>query len=105
MCLDVLDPADLGRSDICSLRRLIYSAAVGMASLASTLRFRPPSPGGPTLQQPHCVTSLVSTLREVLGRRWRWQHLQIFFPNAKIIFQRRVHGAGGSVGEMAEESE
>ena len=69
MCLDVLDPADPGRSDICSLRRLIYSAAVGMASLASTLRFRLPSPGGPTLQQPHSVTSLVSD----------WQYLHTWF--------------------------
>ena len=59
MCLDdVLEPADPQCSDICSLRRLIFSAAVELTSLVPTakaLRFRPPAPGGPTLPQPDGV--------------------------------------------------
>ena len=63
MLTDVLDPADPQGSRTCCLRRLIYSAAVELASLvpaASVLRFRPPAPGGPTLPQPDGVTHLDS---------------------------------------------
>ena len=67
MCLDVLGHADPDCSELCSLRRLVYS--VELASLAPTLRFCPPSPGGPTLQQPRSVTSLVSD----------WQYLRTWF--------------------------
>ena len=67
MCLDVLGHADPDCSELCSLRRLVYS--VELASLAPTLRFCPPSPGGPTLQQPRSVTSLVSD----------WQYLHTWF--------------------------
>ena len=63
MLTDVLDPADPQGSRTCCLRRLIYSAAVELASLvpaATVLRFRPPAPGGPTLPQPDGVTHLDS---------------------------------------------
>ena len=63
MCTDVLDPDDPHCSQIYCLHRLIYSAAVELASLvpaAKVLRFRPPAPGGPTLPQPDGVTSLDS---------------------------------------------
>jgi len=73
MCLDdVLEPADPQCSDICSLRRLIFSAAVELTSLVPTakaLRFRPPAPGGPTLPQPDGVRSLGSD----------WQYLHTWF--------------------------
>ena len=63
MCTDVLDPADPQGSRTCCLRRLIYSAAVELASIvpaAKVLRFRPPAPGGPTLPQPDGITRLDS---------------------------------------------